>query len=285
MSIKKDSYICIEAFMVNELKLSGTELIVYAIIYGFSQDGKSFFSGSHSYIAEWCGCSERSVWNHINSLIEKGLLDKKTRKEGSVTYCEYRALRPDTTTENISDGKSFPRKNFHSATENISAVTPSTTENISDNILDNIYTSNTLVFGDESPTPEKESKPKICKAKKPPLIDREPVNDLERIEKAYLENYRELFKKGIVHTEKPVINWAQSRRLVNNSIARFGYNTIMDAVQKSINNAFCVQKGYTLTTILSSGVLAGLINGNSWKQSVRAIDKVDHPDDMGEILF
>lgn len=123
------------------------------------------------------------------------------------------------------------------------------------------------------------------KAKKPPLIDREPVNDLERIEKAYLENYRELFKKGIVHTEKPVINWAQSRRLVNNSIARFGYNTIMDAVQKSINNAFCVQKGYTLTTILSSGVLAGLINGNSWKQSVRAIDKVDHPDDMGEILF
>ena len=40
MSVKKDSYICIEAFMVNELKLSGTELIVYAIIYGFSQDGK-----------------------------------------------------------------------------------------------------------------------------------------------------------------------------------------------------------------------------------------------------
>lgn len=127
--------------------------------------------------------------------------------------------------------------------------------------------------------------PKPRKRTKAPLIDREPVNDLERIEKAYLENYRELFKKGIVYTEKPVINWAQSRRLVNNSIARFGYNTIMDAVQKSINNDFCVQKGYTLTTILSSGVLAGLINGNSWKQSVRAIDKVDHPDDMGEILF
>jgi hypothetical protein len=274
MSVKKDSYICIEAFMVNELKLSGTELIVYAIIYGFSQDGKSFFSGSHSYLAEWCGCSERSIWNQINSLIAKGLLEKKTRKEGSLTFCYYRAIRPETPTENISDGKSLPRKSFHSATENISAVTPPATENISDNILDNIYTSNTLSFGTTAP-----------KAKKPPLIDREPVNDLERIEKAYLENYRELFKKGIVHTEKPVINWAQSRRLVNNSIARFGYDTIMDAVQKSINNAFCVQKGYTLTTILSSGVLAGLINGNSWKQSVRAIDKVDHPDDMGEILF
>ena len=277
MGIKKDSYICIEAFMVNELKLSGNELIVYAIIYGFSQDGKSFFSGSHSYLAEWCGCSERSIWNQINSLIAKGLLEKKTRKEGSLTFCYYRAIRPETSTENIADGKSLPRKNFHTATENISVESPSTTENFSDNILDNIYTSNTLVFGDESPTQKKEQEPKIDKPKKAPLVDREPVNDIERVEKAYLLNYRELYKSGIVSTEKPVINWGQARKRTKDLLSQYGLEIILKAVKNSMESDFYIQNGYSLNTIFSAGVLSGLINGNTHRKGhlIEQFDKVE----------
>ena len=34
-----ENYILITGWMVNELKLKGSELFVYALIYGFSQDG------------------------------------------------------------------------------------------------------------------------------------------------------------------------------------------------------------------------------------------------------
>ena len=37
MEIKKESFFTIQAFMVNELKLKGNELLIYAIIFGFSQ--------------------------------------------------------------------------------------------------------------------------------------------------------------------------------------------------------------------------------------------------------
>ena len=40
-----DSYMCIQAFMINDLHLKGVEKEVYALIYGFSQDGHSEFSG------------------------------------------------------------------------------------------------------------------------------------------------------------------------------------------------------------------------------------------------
>ena len=36
--------------MINELGLNGNELILYALIYGFSQDGQSEFHGSIRYI-------------------------------------------------------------------------------------------------------------------------------------------------------------------------------------------------------------------------------------------
>lgn len=125
------------------------------------------------------------------------------------------------------------------------------------------------------------------KPTKPALIDRVPANDIERVEKAYLENYNTLQKKGVVKTEKPVINWQQSRKLTKDALDKYGLDTVLDAVRKSIDNDFCVQKGYVLTTILSSGVFAGLVNGNDWKHNQRAIDSVDKVTDeeYAQILF
>ena len=47
--IKNDNYIAIQGFMVKELELTGNELIAYALVYGFSQDGESKFKGSLNY--------------------------------------------------------------------------------------------------------------------------------------------------------------------------------------------------------------------------------------------
>lgn len=74
------SYIVIQEFMCRELKLSGNELIVYAVVHGFSQDGKSYFYGGAKYISEKYNISERTVYSILDSLTKSGLLVKKTTK-------------------------------------------------------------------------------------------------------------------------------------------------------------------------------------------------------------
>ena len=74
--MKENTYITIQSWMITDLDLKGNELIVYATIFGFSQDGESRFKGSRQYLAEWCNSTTRSVQTALNSLVEKGLIQK-----------------------------------------------------------------------------------------------------------------------------------------------------------------------------------------------------------------
>ncbi len=115
----------------------------------------------------------------------------------------------------------------------------------------------------EEPEPVKSKQSSEVKAEPPkrvPLIEREPKNDIEKVEKVYLLNYQSLYERGIVKNQKPIINWTASRKLTSDSIEKYGLETIIEAVKKSINNQFVISKGYVLTTILSAGVLAQLVN-------------------------
>lgn len=93
MEIKKESFFTVQAFMVNELKLKGNELLIYAIIFGFSQAENQFFTGSLNYLASWCGISSKTtVKTILNNLIDKGLLEKEDIYKNGVKYCKYKAL-------------------------------------------------------------------------------------------------------------------------------------------------------------------------------------------------
>lgn len=93
MEIKKESFFTVQAFMVNELKLKGNELLIYAIIFGFSQAENQYFTGSLNYLASWCGVSSKTtVKTILNNLIDKGLLEKEDIYKNGVKYCKYRAL-------------------------------------------------------------------------------------------------------------------------------------------------------------------------------------------------
>jgi hypothetical protein len=59
--VKNENYITIQGWMVNKLQLKGNALMVYAIIYGFSQEENSWFTGTSNYLAEWCNCSRQSI--------------------------------------------------------------------------------------------------------------------------------------------------------------------------------------------------------------------------------
>lgn len=74
--ISDGNYITIQGWMRTDMKLTGNELIVYAIIYGFSQNKQGEFTGSAQYLADWVGCSRRTVMRVLNNLVEEKLISK-----------------------------------------------------------------------------------------------------------------------------------------------------------------------------------------------------------------
>ena len=76
--LKDDSNFQIYGWMVTQLKLKGNELLIYAIIYSFSQNnnGDGIFNASTAYLCEWTGLSQRAVINCLIRLIENNLIIK-----------------------------------------------------------------------------------------------------------------------------------------------------------------------------------------------------------------
>ncbi|MCH5279723.1 MAG: helix-turn-helix domain-containing protein, partial [Christensenellaceae bacterium] len=91
-SLRNENYLNIQGWMVSELELKGNELIIYAVIYGFSQDGTTAFGGSLSYLMQWTKASKPTVINCLKSLIDKGLVVKHEYVHNGVKMCEYTAL-------------------------------------------------------------------------------------------------------------------------------------------------------------------------------------------------
>ena len=89
--ITDNNYITMQGWMVTNMQLSGVELIVYAILYGFSQDGASPCRVPMSYLTGWTGKSENTVRAAIEKLIEAGAVERK-HIDGQVT--EYKCTVP-----------------------------------------------------------------------------------------------------------------------------------------------------------------------------------------------
>ena len=112
--ISDGTYITIQGWMRTDLKLSGNELIVYAIIYGFSQNKQGRFTGSAQYLADWVGCTRRTVMTILNKLVEAKLISKT---EISLNNNEKRvSYQAERWCEKTSQGV----KNFHRGCEKIS---------------------------------------------------------------------------------------------------------------------------------------------------------------------
>jgi hypothetical protein len=116
-------------------------------------------------------------------------------------------------------------------------------------------------IGSGEPTDEKQSsKQKPDKPKKPPLRERDPVNDLERVEKVYLKNWDALYAQGKVKTPDPVINWGQARKLLKNHLEKLTPEQIIQAVNNGLKDDWVMKKGYSLCVILSASMMNGFIN-------------------------
>ena len=119
---KFTNYIVIQPWMFSNLKLSGNEAIVFAIVYGFSQDGKSWYRGGSYYIEQTTPFTQRTAKTHLWTLEKMGVIEMQKEIVNGVERNIYRAtpgveemIFPDRNPargKTDDPGKNFTRENF-----------------------------------------------------------------------------------------------------------------------------------------------------------------------------
>lgn len=84
-----ENYYIIHGWMLNRMKLKGTQLQVFSIVYGFSQDGTSEYSGSLTYLCDFTGASKPTVIKALSELVDKGFIHKRTERINGVIFNHY----------------------------------------------------------------------------------------------------------------------------------------------------------------------------------------------------
>lgn len=156
--ITDKNYIVIQSFMVSELGLKGNELLIYAIIFGFSQTTGQAFNGSLAYLESWTNCTRPTVIACLKSLVKKRLVEKEEQIINGVKCCSYCVLKNLTGSKETLQGvvKNFnegSKNSLQGVVKNLNEGSKKTLhnniiDNINDNIVDNI--DNTVVASDNA---------------------------------------------------------------------------------------------------------------------------------------
>ena len=89
MQINNENFVTIYGWMRTKLNLKGNDLIVYAVIYAFTQSDEQGCKGGVQFLADWCGASRQGIWKNIRSLRSKGLIDEDTKTVNGVNSVYY----------------------------------------------------------------------------------------------------------------------------------------------------------------------------------------------------
>ena len=89
--LKDANFVVLSGWMINELELKGNELIIYAVIYSFSQEDDCWYTGSQQYLADWIQGTKMTVRTIIASLMKRNLISKKEEIVNGVKFCRYKA--------------------------------------------------------------------------------------------------------------------------------------------------------------------------------------------------
>lgn len=103
-NIKDGNYFVVQSFMVKELKLKGLELIIYAVIYGFSQSNQGVFRGSLQYLCDWSNSTKQGVLKALKCLVDKGLICKSDIWKDGVKFVEYHATQFNGVLNSVEQG-------------------------------------------------------------------------------------------------------------------------------------------------------------------------------------
>lgn len=100
-SIKDGQYITILGWMRNIPQIeNNSELMAYALVYGFSQTTGQYLTCRQSYIADWLGLSRESCNRILKRLESRGLIKTQlVKKQGAAKTYQYFAVMPVTSDE------------------------------------------------------------------------------------------------------------------------------------------------------------------------------------------
>lgn len=101
--IQDNNYISIQGWMITKLKLTGKKLILFALIYGFSQTPGTYYTGSLAYASEWMDCDRTYVSKVLAKLIEEGLIWKEDVYDTAGKCVGMRCKVTDTISKIYSD--------------------------------------------------------------------------------------------------------------------------------------------------------------------------------------
>lgn len=184
----KEGHIVIHSWMRTELDLKGNDLLVYAIIFGLSQDGQSKFYGSLRYLSDWCGASKSGIQINLKNLLDRNLIIKEETYLNNVKHCYYMV--------NTTELYGMQQSDIPIQQSDI-PIQQSCTNNIKDTIEDNIdiQKENTTYFPKSSDQPAK----KQSKAsKKLEYISRklDSYNFSDEIQELILSYYQDKIEVG-----------------------------------------------------------------------------------------
>lgn len=92
--VRDDNFFLVAGWMLNRLDLKGVPLQVFSIIYGFSQDGETYFTGSLQYLSDFTNASKPTVIKALKELVERGYIIKYENEMNGVKFNKYKANLP-----------------------------------------------------------------------------------------------------------------------------------------------------------------------------------------------
>lgn len=95
------------------LGLSANDVIIYAMIYGATQDGQSYFGESKSSIASRMHIERKTVRSTFERLEESGLIRKYIYDNNGSTQCYYQAILTKIPQESPSEEETDKPRDFN----------------------------------------------------------------------------------------------------------------------------------------------------------------------------
>lgn len=92
---KDNNHYTIFGWMIHRLGLKDAKLVIYAIVYSFSQDGENEFYGGRRYMADASARSLPTVDRILVELEKDGLIKKMERENDGVSHCRYSVFVDD----------------------------------------------------------------------------------------------------------------------------------------------------------------------------------------------
>ncbi len=216
MNTDNSKFYVIQKWMINKLNLKGLDLLIYAIIYGYSQDGDSEFFGSLTYLSEMTGSTKRGVIKSLSNLLENGYIFKNEIITNNIKCVKYSVNTKKIAEMELSslvvNSVQYPVGGELSSSGVVNSVHGGGELSTPNNIDYNIYDKKKCNKGSPQPNFPTNTQPKL-RNRIPPTVEEVAQYCLERNNGIDAEEFCDFYKsKGWKVGKEPMHDWQASVR-------------------------------------------------------------------------